>query len=90
MISMRKPNKNNEFLIEVHNSIQYPSVYTIYDMTQFFPSEESLKRSQYLSAVNHTVTGENNTVHIVNYEKTLSENDAIRLAIAWFSGETVA
>lgn len=83
---MRKPNQNGEFLIETHNSVQSPSLYTIYDLTQFFPSKKSLKRSELLAVVKHTVAGKNNTVHIINHEDTLSKSDAVKLAIAWFEG----
>lgn len=89
MIKLRKPNQNGEFLIVVQNTIEKPDVYQIYDITQFFPSVDSSVRTKYINEVKHKITGENNTIYIINAGNTLSEKDAIRLAVAWFTGETI-
>lgn len=83
----RKPNKSNEFLLDV-TPINDGKQFCIYDISLYLPHWEGWDRKKYMDRVSHTIKGKQFTIHIIDYYESLDNLQAIKLAGAWFNGNT--
>lgn len=86
--SERKPNRNNEFLLDVLPDRKHKGFWYIYDVTTFLPYFKCRDRRNYLNRVRHTIKGNHNTIYIIDEYDELSDELAIKLASEWYLGNT--
>ncbi len=81
-----RTNENAEQLLRIYPTT-IESLFTIYDITAYFPHWQGREREQYMNLVTHTINGNNGvTVHIISDEGTLNQSQAEFIARGHYNG----
>ena len=85
---IRNPNENCEFYLDVVPVIiDGKKSYAIYDLTRYFDAENTHDRRRKIAMRKFVINGKFNTIHIADVFNILTEENAKKLAIAWYKGE---
>jgi len=84
-----KTNRNAEILLRIEPT-KDEHVYTIYDITAYFPDWPGEERDKYMKHVKHSITGRNGvTIHIHDFYECISKKLANNLAKEFYNGNLV-
>lgn len=80
-----KPNKNNEFLLDIFPFATNNKEMYIYDISGFLPSGKCPKRDFYLNMIAHSILRDKFLVLIIDRYNVLCRDDANKLAKEWLN-----